>query len=452
MKRKLSNITLIAIDCINLERTIFAANECLKHTDFGAVKILTSLDTSNFNFDNMDFVEIPVIKSKVQYSNFIIRELDRYVDTDYCLLFQWDGFIVNPDMWSDLFLNYDYIGAPWIISEGEVGNGGFSLRSKNLLKALASIPNEINTHPEDIFINKFCKQFKNFKLAPAALAGLFSCENREYDGAFGFHDFSCIQINKWRELMSSNHNKSAVHSGDAGDIIYCIPALKALGVNKLTINIRGDFGTKITKTLAERLKPLLESQGFETTVQLGYNPVEYDYLLDSWRKGSDLTNIHLAISQATAHKAKINFYENYIRNITPNPVADVVVNWTPRYPNPEFDWKYILSGINEPIAFIGLKQEFEDFKRIGRNDKLFHHETSNYLQVAEVIAGAKIFIGSPSSPFAIAEGLKGKRILSVCPIVPGVTAWDTNDNAVNVNTMSDLIIAKHKLMRLLYDK
>jgi hypothetical protein len=72
----------------------------------------------------------------------MIYDLDRYVETPFCLTIQRDGFVVHPEKWRDEFLKYDYIGAPWSTgqvgadAEGNiirVGNGGFSLRSKKLL-------------------------------------------------------------------------------------------------------------------------------------------------------------------------------------------------------------------------------------------------------------------------------------------------------------------------------
>jgi hypothetical protein len=36
-------------------------------------------------------------------------------DTEFAILVHEDGFIVNPECWSDEFLKYDYIGAPWPI-------------------------------------------------------------------------------------------------------------------------------------------------------------------------------------------------------------------------------------------------------------------------------------------------------------------------------------------------
>ena len=59
--------------------------------------------------------------------------MNNYFDTDYVLTFQSDGFILNPDAWTDEFFNYDYIGAPWGDNRYAVGNGGFSFRSKKLM-------------------------------------------------------------------------------------------------------------------------------------------------------------------------------------------------------------------------------------------------------------------------------------------------------------------------------
>lgn len=43
----------------------------------------------------------------------MIKELNKYIETDYVLIVQYDGFILNPKAWMDEFLEYDYIGAPW---------------------------------------------------------------------------------------------------------------------------------------------------------------------------------------------------------------------------------------------------------------------------------------------------------------------------------------------------
>lgn len=71
------------------------------------------------------------------YSRFCIESLTDHIQTEFCMIFQLDGFPLNPHLWSPDFLKYDYIGAPWRAQESypgrQVGNGGISIRSKKLL-------------------------------------------------------------------------------------------------------------------------------------------------------------------------------------------------------------------------------------------------------------------------------------------------------------------------------
>ncbi|SAL48353.1 hypothetical protein AWB74_02212 [Caballeronia arvi] len=43
----------------------------------------------------------------------------RFIETEYALIVQDDGWILDIGNWSDEFLSYDYIGAP-IISRGSI--------------------------------------------------------------------------------------------------------------------------------------------------------------------------------------------------------------------------------------------------------------------------------------------------------------------------------------------
>jgi hypothetical protein len=76
-----------------------------------------------------------------------LRLMPRVVTTDFNLTVQPDGFAINPQAWDDRFWEYDYIGAPWPWMWGGgpywpgpiVGNGGFSLRSRRLYRALQDL-------------------------------------------------------------------------------------------------------------------------------------------------------------------------------------------------------------------------------------------------------------------------------------------------------------------------
>lgn len=84
-----------------------------------------------------------------EYSNFCLKSVYPFVLTDFSLWMQTDGFIVNPDAWTDEFLQYDYVGCPWPwLPYG--GNGGFSLRSQKLMKLAQRLP--YTEYNEDVFI------------------------------------------------------------------------------------------------------------------------------------------------------------------------------------------------------------------------------------------------------------------------------------------------------------
>jgi hypothetical protein len=106
--RELPQVTLIGIDCVDIERLLRAAEICQRGIRFGAVKILTSIA-----HDHPSIVPIAPITSRETHSSFRVKQLNTYVDTPFALVFQYDGFILNPGAWQDEYLDYDYIGALW---------------------------------------------------------------------------------------------------------------------------------------------------------------------------------------------------------------------------------------------------------------------------------------------------------------------------------------------------
>jgi hypothetical protein len=133
-------------------------------------------------------------------------ELCRYIETDFALVVQYDGYVVRPNKWKQEFLNYDYIGAPWArdthyTKEGvnvRVGNGGFSLRSKRLLLALTELKLPFTDdgtgffHEDGILCSYYRKELENagIKFAPVEVAARFSHETDCAESVyrpFGFH-------------------------------------------------------------------------------------------------------------------------------------------------------------------------------------------------------------------------------------------------------------------------
>jgi hypothetical protein len=192
-KIALNKVTLIGIDCIDIDRLVFASDVCEKFIEFAGIKLLSSLPN-----DDPHVVRIDAISSMEAYSWFVMKELYKYVDTEYALLIQWDGFILNPFCWRDEFLSYDYIGATWWYKDAfNVGNGGFSIRSRRLMETLATDAHITSFHPEDIAI---CRTYgpylrsKGFRFASEDVANQFSTESLIWNGQFGFH---ASRIDKW---------------------------------------------------------------------------------------------------------------------------------------------------------------------------------------------------------------------------------------------------------------
>lgn len=223
MKKDLPTVTLLGIDCVDIERLAVAAKICQEEFNFGAVKLLTSLSTNNLK----DVVKIRPITSVEDYSEFAITQLNNYVDTSHVLIIQYDGFILNPKAWTDEYLEYDYIGSPLYINDWAVnsfnlnpltkgswvvGNGGFSLRSKKLLQAIETMgrENKISVyHPEDVTICiKLREELeeRGIKFAPLKLAEKFSFEygtlNNKiaWTDEFGFHGLKWSDISAWVKL------------------------------------------------------------------------------------------------------------------------------------------------------------------------------------------------------------------------------------------------------------
>ena len=122
------------------------------------------------------------------------------------MLIQFDGFVIGgKKAWRKEFLEYDYIGAPWNYHDGRnVGNGGFSLRSKKLLQVLADSAEIQKFHPEDNLIGREYRplsESKGIKFPSEELAWKFAIECGDkygwtYKGQFGFHGFDVINHNK----------------------------------------------------------------------------------------------------------------------------------------------------------------------------------------------------------------------------------------------------------------
>lgn len=208
----LKDVTIVSINTRDPENSIKAIEYSSRYINFGDTLLITDKE-----YPEINTAIISKINSLGEYSLFCAQQLHKYIKTSHVLLVQPDGFVTNPLMWSDNFLNFDYIGAPWDILLSHrgmhtcgmgldinqtpiiVGNGGFSLRTKKILEEASKLDYPTPEYiPEDNF---FCilkrKELKErgMKYADIKTAKRFSFEcpidlnekNITLDAHFGFH-------------------------------------------------------------------------------------------------------------------------------------------------------------------------------------------------------------------------------------------------------------------------
>lgn len=166
---------------------------------------------------NIDYVKNIVENLEQKYKNRILNLINLNVDnlthhfysqifmtegfyqcipTETFLVFQTDSMIFkeNKDL-INLFLVYDYVGAPWV-SDNKVGNGGLSLRKKSKMLEIIKSKGYVQLN-EDIYFSSDINNNIQYNVPDYTLARMFSVETLFYDRPFGVH-------NCWRYLNKEN--------------------------------------------------------------------------------------------------------------------------------------------------------------------------------------------------------------------------------------------------------
>lgn len=196
----LSNVCLFGIDAHDPEGLLRAADICRRDVEFGAEVIITQ-----HNY----------FRGREGYSEWMIKHLWGAVrdnDCSHVLTVHGDGFIQNPLAWDDEWLKCDFLGATWVYKDGlNVGNGGFSLRSKKFIEICSRL-DITDYHPEDCKLARKYRPFleKEFGLVwgTEEQANRFSIEAYgcgfmqdsegiraiQYSGSFGHHGYGILGL------------------------------------------------------------------------------------------------------------------------------------------------------------------------------------------------------------------------------------------------------------------
>jgi len=413
-------VTFVFIGDADIDNTLDIISR-YKKMEIPNIKFLSSKDVG---ID--EWVKIRPLFNSEEYNKFVLTELHKYIDTDFIILSQWDGFILNLDAWLVDFLKYDFIGAEWDFLENtRAGNGGFSLRSKKFLIATSELELKVFT-PEDKIIednSQFLENNFGIDFAPTEIKNKFSVERGVHEDQFGFHGFHTqFPTEKYKDIIPTKF----YHSGDLGDIIYALCAIKNSGGGILILSSdyqkKQELRQKMSMTTYKFLKGFIKSQSYIHDVVLCDRPIDIDYNLNDFRDSFvDWGDGKLTPREEKKLKVErlTTLYKNNVLVDLPNNFDNqpwlewsikkifynksIVVNRTLRYLNPNFPWQLIVENYRNNIIFVGLADEYEKF--VLDFGWVQYVKTETLEDLVDVLNGSKLFIGNQSFPHAIAQGL-----------------------------------------------
>ncbi len=203
----LPQIDLVSVACTKVSETIEVMKKCQSQFAFCRSILFTDQEVE---VEGIEIIKIDKLDYK-GYNEFVAMKLWQFIGSDYILLVQNDGYITDSTQWTDEFLKYDYVGAPWPIPADDisyrtasgkiarVGNGGFSLRSRKLLRAPTILGLEFTDNGsgfwhEDGFLcvhSRDVLEKNGIAFAPVELAARFSTELvvPETKQSFGKHKY-----------------------------------------------------------------------------------------------------------------------------------------------------------------------------------------------------------------------------------------------------------------------
>lgn len=185
-------VSLVLVDTDTYTLAAVALNQCLSRFAFDDVLLFSDNDQA---WGPHTVRRIPKLQSITDYNDVLLNRVPEFLRTDFFLVIQYDGFILDETQFSPHFFHYDYIGAPWgNYPHFNVGNGGFSWRSRKIAEAAGRLNYRKDQYQlaEDLFLCRLhrirLETQEHCNFAPEAIASHFSIETgpRRFP-TFGFH-------------------------------------------------------------------------------------------------------------------------------------------------------------------------------------------------------------------------------------------------------------------------
>lgn len=220
------------------------------------------------------------------------------------------------------------------------------------------------------------------------------------------------------------------HAGNAGDVIYSLPTIRALCAGRrarvfLQVGVPAFYmdgahphgDVRLTAASVGLLAPLLQAQPYvERCETWSGQACAYDLDLVQ-RSPMRLDRGHIARWYFAVFGVAADLSQPWLGAPAAAGLGEhIVVARSARYRNPALDYGFLRRY--PKLAFVGVESEYSEMAR--QLPQLEWLRSDDFLQLARYIAGARLFVGNQSLPFAVAEGLKVQRVLEVCPRAPNV--------------------------------
>jgi hypothetical protein len=201
---------------------------------------------------------------KTNYNNLIPDDYNLFLTSidfwnlltgNKILIYQEDSFIFKNNI--EEFINWDYIGAPWPKNTNDtpnhVGNGGISLRTKQIMIDIINIISIKNTHinestkiymkennlkncPEDVYFSLNMQKFNIGKVADFEVAFKFSTESIHNPNSFSGHNF-WISDPSWIKRIQKNLNLfNYTSNNNLTEFLFYLKKPQQLNLTKLKTN------------------------------------------------------------------------------------------------------------------------------------------------------------------------------------------------------------------------
>lgn len=190
------------------------------------------------------------------------------------------------------------------------------------------------------------------------------------------------------------------HEGDLGDIISCLPAVRALGGGDFRVGA-GQSRETMFGTRFESLKPLLLAQPYIRSCEWTFDRRGIDVDFSSFRERYRVHD-NLALQHAAHAGVSISLDPWLTIPADDSEGCGPVICRTSRYHNPSFPWRRLLKNYPN-AAFVGLMKEWNDF--CDAFGEVRYVATPNLLDLAQVVARAYPLITNQTLAFWLGAGL-----------------------------------------------